>query len=144
MANDNIEILLAEDSDDDIFLTKRALKENKLQNNLHIVKDGVEAIKFLHKEGEYSDVPTPDLILLDWKMPKKGGREVLEDIKQDPILLQIPVVVLTTSESDEDVLKAYGLHANCYITKPVDMKKFIDIVKSIEEFWFYIAKRPKR
>jgi chemotaxis family two-component system response regulator Rcp1 len=137
-----IDILLVEDNPGDVRLTIEALKEDKLQNNLHVVKDGVEAIAFLHQEGEYNGVPRPDLILLDLNLPKKDGREVLEEIKVDERFKRIPVVILTTSQAEEDILKTYELHANCYITKPVNLDQFIRVVRSIEEFWLTIVKLP--
>jgi CheY-like chemotaxis protein len=137
-----IEVLLVEDNAGDVRLTKEALKEGKVRLNLSVVKDGVEAIAFLRKEGDFAGATRPDLVLLDLNLPKKDGREVLKDMKNDPQLLRIPVVVLTTSASDEDILGTYGLHANCYITKPVDMDQFIKVVKLIEEFWFVVAKIP--
>ena len=137
-----IEVLLIEDSPGDVRLTKEALKEGKILNNLNVVNDGVEAMGFLKKEGEYQISPTPDLILLDLNMPKKEGREVLSEIKADINLRTIPVVVLTTSSAEEDILKSYDLHANCYITKPVDFDQFIKVVKSINEFWLNIVKLP--
>ncbi|MCD4737132.1 MAG: response regulator [Bacteroidales bacterium] len=138
----SIEVLLIEDSPGDVRLTKEALKEGRILNNLHVVNDGVEAMSFLKKEGEYKSSTTPDLILLDLNMPKKDGREVLSEIKADPKLKSIPVVVLTTSSAEEDILKSYDLHANCYITKPVDLDQFIEVVKSINEFWLNIVKLP--
>ena len=137
-----IDILLVEDNPGDVRLTIEALKEDKLQNNLHVVKDGVEAIAFLRQEGEYAGVPSPDLILLDLNLPRKDGREVLKEIKADGRLKRIPVVILTTSQAEEDVLKTYELHANCYITKPVNLDQFIRVVRSIEEFWLTIVKLP--
>ena len=137
-----IEVLLVEDNAGDIRLTKEAFEEGKVRLNLSVVRDGVEAIAFLRKEGNFAGTARPDLVLLDLNLPKKGGREVLKDMKNDPQLLRIPVVVLTTSASDEDVLSTYGLHANCYITKPVDMDQFLKVVKLIEEFWFVVAKIP--
>ncbi|MBU7032750.1 MAG: response regulator [Theionarchaea archaeon] len=137
-----IEILLVEDSPGDVRLTIEALKEGKVHNNLHVVRDGVEAMKFLSKEGEYSGVPHPDLILLDLNLPKKDGREVLKEIKSDSRLKRIPVVILTISSAEEDILKTYNLHANCYITKPVDLDQFIKVVKSIEDFWLEIVRLP--
>ena len=139
-----IEILLVEDNPGDIRLTQEVLKEGKVHNSLSIVENGVQAISFLRKENEYQDAPTPDLILLDLNLPKKDGREVLLDIKNDPELKKIPVVVLTTSQSEEDILKVYDLNANCYISKPVDFGQFIDVVKSIENFWLSIVKLPTR
>ena len=137
-----IEVLLIEDSPGDVRLTKEALKEGKILNNLNVVNDGVEAMGFLKKEGEYQISPTPDLILLDLNMPKKDGREVLAEIKADTKLKSIPVVILTTSSAEEDILKSYDLHANCYITKPVDLDQFIKVVKSINDFWLNIVELP--
>jgi len=137
-----IEILLVEDNPGDIRLTVEALKEGKVQNKLHFVNDGIEAIAFLHREGKYSDVPHPDLILLDLNLPKKDGPEVLAEIKEDPALKHIPVVVLTGSKAGEDILKTYNLHANCYVTKPIDLEQFIMVVKSIRDFWLTIVKLP--
>jgi CheY-like chemotaxis protein len=137
-----IEILLVEDSMGDARLTMEALKENKFLNRLHHVPDGVEAMAFLYQQGQYSDVPRPDLILLDLNMPKMDGREVLEKIKQDQQLKRIPVVVLTTSQADEDILKSYDLNANCYISKPVDLDQFMEVIKSIKTFWLTIVKYP--
>jgi chemotaxis family two-component system response regulator Rcp1 len=138
----SIDILLVEDNPGDVRLTVEALKEDKLQNNLHIVKDGIEAMAFLYQDGEYADAPRPDLILLDLNLPKKDGREVLEEIKADENLRRIPVVILTTSQAEEDVLKTYDLHANCYITKPVNLDQFAKVVQSIEQFWLTIVKLP--
>lgn len=137
-----VEILLVEDNPGDVRLTKEALKEGKVSNNLHVTMDGMEALAFLRKEGEFSDVPTPDLILLDLNLPKKDGREVLADIKEDPALKRIPVVILTTSTAEEDIFKTYNLHANCYITKPVDLEQFIKVVKAIDDFWLSMVKLP--
>jgi len=137
-----IEILLVEDNPGDVRLTKEALKEAKVGNYLHVVEDGVAAMQFLRHEGEYHDVPRPDLILLDLNLPKKDGREVLEEIKADDSLKTIPVVVLTTSHAEEDIVRSYNLHANCYVTKPVDLDQFIRIVKSIEDFWLTIVRLP--
>jgi chemotaxis family two-component system response regulator Rcp1 len=138
----SIEILLVEDNPADVRLTQEALKEAKVRNNLHVVEDGVAAMEFLQRQGEYAKVARPDLILLDLNLPKKDGREVLEEIKQDSSLKRIPVVVLTTSQAEEDILKTYDLHANCYVTKPVDLDQFITIVRSIEDFWLTIVKLP--
>ena len=138
-----IEILLVEDNPGDVRLTVEALKENKVLNNLHVVEDGVEAMAFLRREGKYADAPRPDIILLDLNLPKKDGREVLAEIKTDENLKRIPVVILTMSKAEEDILKAYDLYANCYITKPVDLEQFITVVKSIEDFWLTIVKLPK-
>ena len=137
-----IEILLAEDSATDVLLAEEALEHAKMRNNLHVVKDGVEAMAFLRKEGKYADAPRPDLILLDLNMPRKDGREVLAEVKADDDLKTIPVVVLTTSQAQEDVLKAYGLHANCYISKPVDFEQFTNVVQAIDQFWFTIVTLP--
>jgi chemotaxis family two-component system response regulator Rcp1 len=137
-----IDILLVEDNPGDVRLTIEALKEDKLQNNLHVVKDGIEALTFLRQEGEYADAPRPDLILLDLNLPKKDGREVLEEIKADERLKRIPVVILTTSQAEEDILRTYGLHANCYITKPVNLEQFTKVVRSIEQFWLTIVRLP--
>ncbi|OGD53025.1 response regulator [Candidatus Bathyarchaeota archaeon RBG_13_38_9] len=137
-----IEILLVEDSAGDIRLTREAFKDGKVRNKLHVVRDGVEAMVFLHKEGKYSDVPRPDIILLDLNLPKKNGREVLTEIKKDPNLKRIPVVILTMSNSDKDILETYNNYVNCYITKPVDFTKFITIVQTIEDFWLSIVKLP--
>jgi two-component system, chemotaxis family, response regulator Rcp1 len=137
-----IEILLVEDSPGDVRLTKEALRESKLKNNLHVVGDGAEAMDFLYKKGKYADMPRPDLVLLDLNLPKKDGREVLAEIKADENLRAIPVVILTVSKSEEDIHKSYGLHANCYIVKPIDFYQFITVVKAIENFWFTIVKLP--
>jgi CheY-like chemotaxis protein len=137
-----IEVLLIEDNPGDANLTKLALEESKIRINLNVVQDGVEAIAYLRREDIYLQATIPDLILLDLNLPKKDGREVLADIKTDPILRRIPVVVLTTSQAEEDILRAYNLFANCYITKPVDFDRFVKIVQSIEEFWFTIVKLP--
>jgi chemotaxis family two-component system response regulator Rcp1 len=137
-----IEILLVEDNPGDVRLTVEALKEAKVRNNLHVAEDGVEALALLRQEGKYTDAPRPDLILLDLNLPKKDGREVLAEIKEDPNLKRIPVVVLTVSQAEEDILKTYDLHANCYISKPVDLDRFLTVVKSIEDFWLTIVKLP--
>ena len=137
-----IEILLVEDSPSDVRLTVEALKDAKMRNHLSVVSDGVEAVAFLKKVGKYADAPRPDLILLDLNLPKKDGREVLGEIKQDEALKAIPVVVITTSKSDEDILKSYNLHANCYITKPINLDQFLIVVRAIESFWLTIVKLP--
>jgi len=137
-----VEILLIEDNPGDVRLTKEALKEGKLINNLHVSEDGVEALAYLKKIGNFKNEPTPDLILLDLNLPKKDGRELLAEIKEDKHFKHIPVVVLTTSKAEADIIKSYESHANCYITKPVDMNQFIKIVQSIEFFWFSIVKLP--
>ena len=140
--NHSVEILLVEDNPGDVRLTLEAFKDAKVRNNLSVVENGVEAMTFLRREGKFASAPRPDLILLDLNLPKKDGREVLEEIKADADLRRIPVVVLTTSQAEEDILKTYNLHANCYITKPVDFDQFIKIVRSIEEFWLTIVKLP--
>ena len=137
-----IEILLVEDNIGDMRLTQEALKDGKVVNNLHHAADGVEAMAFLRREGKHVDAPRPDVILLDLNMPKMDGREVLAEIKADPNLKRIPVVVLTTSSAEEDILASYNLHANSYITKPVDLDQFISIVRSIEDFWLAIVQLP--
>ncbi len=137
-----IEILLVEDNPGDVRLTQEALRENKVRNRLHIVQDGVAALAFLRREEPYADVPRPDLILLDLNLPKKDGREVLAEIKAEPALRRIPVVILTTSRAEQDILRTYDLHANCYITKPVELDQFIEVVKSVEGFWLTIVSLP--
>lgn len=137
-----VEILLVEDNPGDIRLTEEALKDSRVCNTLNIVRDGVEAMAFLCRESPYENAPRPDIILLDLNLPRMDGREVLERIKEDAVLRRIPVVILTTSEADEDIIRTYNLHANCYITKPVDLNRFITIVKTIESFWFQIVKLP--
>ena len=137
-----IEILLAEDNPGDVKLTEKAFENGNVLNNLHVVGDGVEAMKFLRQEGEYADEPRPDLVLLDLNMPRKDGKEVLKDVKSDPELRRIPVVVLTSSAAEEDVVKSYDLHANAYLTKPVDFGGFIDVVERIEDFWLTVVKTP--
>lgn len=137
-----VEILLVEDNPGDVRLTQEAFNEGRLRNNLSVVGDGVEAMAFLRREGEYAVSPRPDIILLDLNLPKKDGREVLAELKQDPQLRRIPVIVLTTSRAEQDVLKVYNLHANCYVTKPVDLDEFISVVKEIEDFWLMLVKLP--
>ncbi|MEM9674630.1 MAG: response regulator [Cyclobacteriaceae bacterium] len=139
-----IEVLLVEDSEADATLVEESLQDSKLKVNLQIVRDGVEAINYLNKKGEYRGATIPDIIILDLNLPKKDGREVLEDIKADEALKRIPVVVLTTSSAEEDIYRSYKLHANCYITKPLDFEQFAKIVASIEDFWFTIVKLPPR
>ncbi|HEX2386415.1 MAG TPA: response regulator [Candidatus Binatia bacterium] len=136
-------ILLVEDNPGDVRLTMEALKEGKILNEVRVVEDGVEALDFLYRSGKYHDAPRPDLILLDLNLPKKDGREVLAEIKADETLKKIPVVVLTTSAAERDILRAYNLHANCYITKPVDLEQFIHVVQLIEDFWLTIVKLPR-
>jgi CheY-like chemotaxis protein len=138
-----IEILLVEDNPADVRLTKEALREGKVRNRLHVAEDGVVAMSFLRREGDFTDVPRPDLVLLDLNMPRKGGREVLAEMKGDPQLLRIPVVVLTTSSDERDILESYGLHANSYVTKPVGLEAFIEVVRSIEDYWLEIVKLPR-
>jgi CheY-like chemotaxis protein len=135
-----IEILLVEDNPGDVRLTKEALKDAKVRNNLHVAMDGVEALAMLRRQGKYATVPRPDLILLDLNLPKKNGREVLEEIKREDGLRHIPVVILTTSQAERDVAESYRLHANAYVTKPVDLEQFLKVVGSIEEFWLEIVK----
>ena len=136
-------ILLVEDSPGDVRLTREAFKDAKIYINLHVAKDGIEAMAFLNREREYAAVPRPDLILLDLNLPRKDGRQVLEEIKESPSLKSIPVVILTTSASDEDVLRSYRLHANCYISKPVDLDGFLKVVASIDNFWLSVVKLPR-
>ncbi len=137
-----IEILLVEDNPGDARLTQEAMRAAKLSNNLHIVEDGVEAMEFLRRQGRFGDAPRPDLILLDLNLPRMDGREVLAEVKSDPDLRRIPVVVLTTSRAEEDVIRAYDLHANCYVTKPVDLAQFMKIVAQIDEFWVKVVTLP--
>ncbi len=137
-----IEILLVEDSPTDALLTQEALSQAKLINRLHIVEDGVEAIAFLRRQGKYADAPRPHIILLDLNLPKKDGREVLKEIKADDDLRVIPVIVLTTSNAEQDVLRSYHLHANCYITKPVGFESFVEAARSMENFWFAVVTLP--
>ncbi|MDD2901606.1 MAG: response regulator [Syntrophales bacterium] len=139
-----IEILLVEDNPGDVRLTKEALKEGKVVNNLHTVEDGEEAMAFLRRQGPYAQVTRPDLILLDLNLPKKSGREVLAEIKEDSDLRRIPVVILTVSEAEQDIIKSYNLHANCYITKPVNLEQFMEVVQSIENFWLTVVMLPPR
>ncbi len=137
------EILLVDDNPGDVRLAIEALKDSRILNRVHTVPDGVEAMAFLRNEGKYAGVPRPDLILLDLNMPKKDGRETLSEIKQDENLRRIPVIVLTVSGIEEDILKAYNLHANCYITKPLDLGQFVKVVNSVENFWFSIVRLPQ-
>ena len=137
-----VEILLVEDNEGDVRLTREALREGHLHNRLHVVEDGERALDFLFRRGEFDQAPRPDLILLDLNLPRRDGREVLAQIKGDASLKRIPVVVLTTSRAEEDLLRSYDLHANCYITKPVDFDQFIQVVKTIENFWFTIVVLP--
>ncbi len=139
-----IDILLVEDSPGDVRLTQEALKESKIKNTVYVVGDGVEAMDFLRKKGRYVNMPRPDLILLDLNLPRKSGREVLEEVKQDEDLKRIPVVVLTISRAEEDIARAYNFHANCYVTKPLDFEQFVKITHSIEEFWLTIVRLPPK
>lgn len=138
-----IDILLVEDNPGDVRLTIEALREGKVRNNLAVAPDGEEALAYLHRQGSYRDAPRPDLILLDLNLPRRDGREVLAEIKSDPVLKTIPVVILTTSQADQDITKSYELSANCYISKPVDLDQFIFIVKSIESFWLTVVTLPR-
>jgi chemotaxis family two-component system response regulator Rcp1 len=137
-----VEILLAEDNPGDVTLTRKALERGNISNNLHVVNDGVEALAFLRQEGEYADEPRPDLVLLDLNMPRKDGRDVLETIKDDDDLRRIPVVVMTSSEAEEDIVQSYDLHANAYLTKPIDFDGFLEVVKRIEDFWLTVVRMP--
>lgn len=137
-----IEILIIEDNEGDVRLAREALRESKIRNVLHHVPDGVEAMAFLNRQGKYQDAPRPDLILLDLNLPRMDGREVLAAIKQDENLKRIPVVILTVSSDEADIFKTYNLHANCYITKPIDLDQFIQVVRAIEDFWLTIVKLP--
>jgi two-component system, chemotaxis family, response regulator Rcp1 len=139
-----IEILLVEDSPSDAELTREAMKAGKIANNLSHVEDGVEAMEYLARRGRYAKAPRPDLIMLDLNLPRKDGREVLAELKQDPVLKTIPVVVLTTSRADQDIIRSYELHANCYISKPVDFQQFLEVVQSIEHFWLTVVALPGR
>jgi CheY-like chemotaxis protein len=139
-----IDILLVEDDPGDVLMTREAFEHHKIRNALHVVSDGVEALEFLHPEGAFAAAPRPGLILLDLNLPRKDGREVLGEIKRDPGLCTIPVVVLTTSEAEEDILRSYELHANAYVTKPVDFEKFIEVVRKIDDFWVTVVQLPHR
>jgi len=139
-----IEVLLVEDDPGDVLMTQEAFEEHKVRNRLHVVNDGIDAIAFLRREGTYADVPRPDLVLLDLNLPRRDGREVLAEIKSDPELCQIPVVVLTTSQADEDIVRSYQLHANAYVTKPVDFERFIAVVRQIDDFFVTVVKLPPR
>jgi CheY-like chemotaxis protein len=139
-----IEVLLVEDDPGDVLMTQEAFEEHKVRNHLAVVNDGAEAVAYLRREGKFADAPRPDLILLDLNLPKRDGREVLAEIKADPDLRQIPVVVLTTSQADEDIARSYQLHANAYVTKPVDFERFIAVVRQIDEFFVCVVKLPPR
>jgi two-component system, chemotaxis family, response regulator Rcp1 len=138
----SIHILLVEDSPSDVYLTTRALKEAKVLNELYVAEDGVEALDFLYQRGNYTNAPRPDIIFLDLNLPRKSGREVLAEVKSDPALASIPVVVLTTSQAEEDILETYALHANCYVTKPVDLTQFLGAIKAIQGFWLDVVRLP--
>lgn len=142
--HDTIDILIVEDNPGDARLIKEVLNDSKVFNSLYLVNDGVEAMNFLHNQGKYAKMPKPDLIILDLNLPKKDGREVLAEIKSDENLMHIPVVIMTISQAEEDILKTYKLHANCYITKSIDLNEFIKVIKSIEDFWFSIVKLPPK
>ena len=142
MYTNSFNVLLVEDNPDDVYLTLEALKEAQLAIEMHVAKDGLEALAFLRREGDHTEAPVPDLILLDLNLPKKDGREVLAEIKEDERFRRIPVVILSTSKADEDVLQAYDNHANCYITKPIDLDMFIKVVQAIKDFWLTIVKLP--
>ena len=137
-----IEVLLVEDDEGDVLMTREALDEGKVFNRLNVVGDGVEAIAYLRREDRYAEVTRPDLVLLDLNLPKRDGRQVLEEVKADPELRRIPIVVLTTSEADEDVLRSYDLHANAYVTKPVDFDRFVEVIRQIDEFFISIVRLP--
>ncbi|GGU41480.1 response regulator [Lentzea flava] len=138
-----IDVLLVEDDPGDALMTQEAFEHHKIRNTLHVVKDGVEALAFLRREGEYADAPRPGLILLDLNLPRKDGREVLAEVKADAELRSIPVVVLTTSDAEEDILRSYSLHANAYVTKPVDFERFIEVVRQIDDFFVTVVKLPR-
>jgi CheY-like chemotaxis protein len=138
-----VDVLLVEDDPGDVLMTREAFEHHKLRNNLHVVADGVEALQFLRREGEHADAPRPGLVLLDLNLPRKDGREVLAEIKSDESLRSIPVVVLTTSEAEEDILRSYDLHANAYVTKPVDFDRFIDVIRQIDDFFVTVVKLPR-
>ncbi len=140
----SIDILIVEDNEGDARLIKEVFNENKLSNSLFFVKDGVEAMDFLYRKGKFKGVPQPDLIILDLNLPKKDGREVLAEIKDDNKLKHIPVVIMTISQAEEDIFKSYNLHANCFVTKPIDLSQFTKVVKSIENFWFSVVKLPAK
>jgi two-component system response regulator len=137
-----IEVLLVEDDEGDVLMTREALAEGKVLNRLSVVNDGVEAVEYLRQNGEYNDASRPDLILLDLNLPKKDGRQVLEEVKADESLRRIPVIVLTTSAADEDVLRSYNLHANAYVTKPVDFDRFVDVIRQIDDFFISVVRLP--
>jgi CheY-like chemotaxis protein len=137
-----IEVLLVEDDEGDVLMTREALAEGKVLNRLNVVNDGVEAVEYLRRTGAYSDAPRPDLVLLDLNLPKKDGRQVLEEVKADENLRRIPVIVLTTSAADEDIMRSYNLHANAYVTKPVDFDRFVDVIRQIDDFFISVVRLP--
>jgi CheY-like chemotaxis protein len=139
-----ISVLLVEDDPGDVVLIREAFEHNKLYNTLHVVSDGVQALEYLRGEGEHAGAPRPDLVLLDLNLPRKDGREVLAEVKADPDLRTIPIVVLTTSEAEEDIVRSYDLHANAYVTKPVDFERFIEVVRQIDDFFVSVVKLPQR
>ncbi len=139
---DVVDVLLVEDDDGDVLMTREAFEHHKIRNKLHVVRDGEEALQFLHREGSYADAPRPGLILLDLNLPRRDGREVLAELKADPELRVIPVVVLTTSEAEEDIVRSYSLHANAYVSKPVDFDRFIDVIRQIDDFFVTVVKLP--
>ncbi|XMG34703.1 response regulator [Amycolatopsis bartoniae] len=140
---DVVDVLLVEDDDGDVLMTQEAFEHHKIRNKLHVVKDGEQALQFLRREGEYADAPRPGLILLDLNLPRRDGREVLAELKNDAELRVIPVVVLTTSEAEEDILRSYSLHANAYVSKPVDFERFIDVIRQIDDFFVTVVKLPQ-
>ena len=142
MISNSINILLVEDNPADARLIKEVFKDTKIKNNLYVVKDGVDAMAFLNQEDQYADIPRPDVILLDLNLPRKDGREVLKELKEDNALKRVPIVILTTSNAKEDIIRTYNNHANCYITKPVDFDKFLKVINSIEDFWLTVVKLP--
>ena len=139
---ESVNVLLVEDNPGDVRLTREAFKEGNITDALHVVTDGVEALDFLHQRGEHADAPRPDIILLDLNLPRKNGDEVLEEINDDPELSQIPVIVMTSSEAEEDIARSYKLHANAYLTKPIDPEEFVDVVRSFESFWLSVVRLP--
>jgi CheY-like chemotaxis protein len=143
IASDDIHVLLVEDDPGDVLMTQEAFEHHKLRNQLHVVPDGVEALAFLRREGEHADAPRPGLVLLDLNLPRKDGREVLEEVKNDASLRSIPIVVLTTSQAEEDILRSYNLHANAYVAKPVDFDRFIEVIRQIDDFFVSVVKLPR-
>ena len=141
--SDEIHVLLVEDDPGDVLMTQEAFEHHKLRNQLHVVSDGVEALSFLRREGEHADAPRPGLVLLDLNLPRKDGRQVLEEVKNDESLRSIPIVVLTTSQAEEDILRSYNLHANAYVAKPVDFERFIDVIRQIDDFFVTVVKLPR-